>query len=162
MKDKFVVLPKRIARSRKIQVRQFEPEEIWIEYELAIKDPSTVNVAVQEATRLAIAYLDEEERRLRENNGASDSKTVGRVQTQYLLEVTKEGQMSHLRVANSNDPQFANFIHLWCGKGEKETYVGHLRKDTGEFKFKPENKKKIDMFDIKEGTHFRIIEQTST
>ncbi len=65
MKDKFRVLPKRIARSRKIQVRQFEPEEIWIEFELDIKDEAAVQDALREATRLANEYLDEEEKRLR-------------------------------------------------------------------------------------------------
>ena len=69
MKEKFRVLPKRIARSRKIQVRQFEPEEIWIEYELDIKDESAASDAVREATRLANEYLDEEEKRLRGISG---------------------------------------------------------------------------------------------
>ncbi|MFX0124860.1 MAG: hypothetical protein ACFFAE_14610 [Candidatus Hodarchaeota archaeon] len=51
MRDKWRVMPKRIGRSRKIQVRQFEPEEIWIEYELEVEDESLANEALQEATQ---------------------------------------------------------------------------------------------------------------
>ena len=162
MKDKFIVLPKRVARGRKIQVRQFEPEEIWIEYELNVVDPSSATDAVQEASRLASAYLDEEEKRLRGNNRIDQvhlSSNNKKVKKEYNLELTDQGVKEHLRVVKSKDPQFNNFIHLWHGNGngKNETYIGHLKKDTGEFKFKSENKSIIDRLGINEGTHFKII-----
>ena len=45
MEDKYRVLPTKIARSRKIQVRQFEPEEIWIEYSIEVTDPNFADEA---------------------------------------------------------------------------------------------------------------------
>jgi hypothetical protein len=161
MKEKFRVLPKRIVRSRKIQVRQFEPEEIWIEYELDIPDASLAKEAIQEATRLAKEYLDEEEARLR---GAGEQIAINSGQTpsviEYDLVLTTEGKQKNLEVVRSKETQFANFIHLWWGKngnGAKKTYIGHLRKDTGEFKLKPENKPFIEKQGIKQGTHFKVV-----
>ncbi|MFX1508501.1 MAG: hypothetical protein ACFFDC_20665 [Promethearchaeota archaeon] len=162
MKEKFRVLPKRIARSRKIQVRQFEPEEIWIEFELDIPDPSSAKEAIREATRLANEYLDEEETRLRGvgvqtvvTNNVKKSTVA-----EYDLIVTPEGKQKNLEVIRSKETQFANFIHLWWGNngnGAKKTYIGHLRKDTGEFKLKPENKPFIEHQGIKQGTHFKVV-----
>ena len=166
MKDKFRVLPKRIARSRKIQVRQFEPEEIWIEYELDIKEPSAAPDAVREATRLANEYLDAEEQRLRGISGHtlvnnnSGTPTV----TEYKLELTDQGKkLGKLEIVSSKEPQFANFIHLWYGNNgqDQKTYVGYLRKDTGEFKFKVENKGLMNKYGIKEGIHFKVIPSVS-
>ncbi len=160
MKDKFRVLPKRIARSRKIQVRQFEPEEIWIEYGLDIKDDSATVDAVREATRLANEYLDEEEKRLRGISGQTRSDDFMSTDIECGLELTEEGKkLGRLEIVCSKKPQFANFIHLWYRNNgqEEKVYVGHLRKDTGGFKFKRENKELIDKFGIKEGIHFNII-----
>jgi hypothetical protein len=161
MKEKFRVLPKRIARSRKIQVRQFEPEEIWIEFELDIPDPSSAKEAIREATRLAKEYLDEEEDRLRglERQSVVTNNMKFTV-TEYDLVVTPEGKQKNLEVVHSKETQFANFIHLWWGNngnGAKKTYIGHLRKDTGEFKLKPENKPFIEKQGIREGTHFKVV-----
>lgn len=161
MKEKFRVLPKRIARSRKIQVRQFEPEEIWIEFELDITDPSSAKEAVREATRLANEYLNEEEDRLRGMGGQTVVSNIAKHPvTEYDLVLTPEGKQKKLEVVRSTETQFANFIHLWWGNngnGTKKTYIGHLRKDTGEFKVKPENKPFIEKQGIKQGTHFKII-----
>ncbi|UCG00621.1 MAG: hypothetical protein JSW11_13500 [Candidatus Heimdallarchaeota archaeon] len=162
MKEKYRVLPKRIARSRKIQVRQFEPEEIWIEYELDIQDTSFAREAIQEATRLANEYLDEEEARLRGIDRQSVNTNSGKkpLVTEYDLILTEEGKQTNLEIVRSKETQFANFIHLWWGNngnGSKKTYIGHLRKDTGEFKLKPENKSLIEKLGIKKGTHFRIV-----
>ncbi len=160
MKEKYKVLPKRIARSRKIQVRQFEPEEIWIEYELDIHDPASALEAVREATRLASEYLDEEEARLRGIGGQTISTNGGRKSVmEYDLVVTAEGKQKNLEIMRSKESQFANFIHLWCGKNgdDPKTYIGHLRKDTGEFKLKDQNKPLIEKQGIKEGTHFKVV-----
>ncbi len=167
MKDKFRAIPKRIARSRKIQVRQFEPEEIWIEYELDIKDqedPSVVSEAIQEATRLAEAYLDNEEAKLRSK--MSDDESIGediqdkRLSAEYSLQITDEGKsLGDFRIKPSDDPQFANFTHLWLEKDQKETYIGYLLKNTGDFKFKKKNKDFIQQHGIKKGKHFRIIKE---
>jgi hypothetical protein len=161
LKEKFVVLPKRIARSRKIQIRQFEPVEIWIEYELTIKDPSAANEALQEATHLAITYLDNEEMKLREKSPnliINQDTPGGKTSILYDLRLTTEGKASNLRVIHSKNPQYSNFIHVWQGKKKNETYIGYLRKDTGEFKFKEENKTIIDQYGIKPDIHFKIIE----
>ena len=80
--------------------------------------------------------------------------------TEYKLELTDQGKaLKKLEVVRSKEPQFAKFIHLWYGNNGKnnKTYVGHLRKDTGEFKYKPENKELVNKYGIKEGTHFKII-----
>lgn len=162
MKEKFRVLPKKIARGRKIQVRQFEPEEIWIEFELDIPDTSLAKEAIQEATRLAKEYLDEEEARLRDEGdrpGVTSSVRKPSA-TEYDLVLTSEGKQKNLEVMHSKETQFANFIHLWWGNngnGARKTYIGHLRKDTGEFKLKPENKSFIEKQGIKQGTHFKVI-----
>ncbi|MFX0207580.1 MAG: hypothetical protein ACFFDT_16455 [Candidatus Hodarchaeota archaeon] len=161
MKEKFRVLPKRIARSRKIQVRQFEPEEIWIEFELDINDSSSAKEAIHEATRLANEYLDEEEARLRGVGGQTvATNSVKQPVTEYDLILTPEGKQKKLEVVRSKETQFANFIHLWWGNSgneAKKTYIGHLRKDTGEFKLKPENKLFIEKQGIKQGTHFKVV-----
>ncbi|MHA1966276.1 MAG: hypothetical protein ACW964_00615 [Candidatus Hodarchaeales archaeon] len=165
MKDKFRVIPKRIARSRKIQVRQFEPEEIYIEYELDIQDqddPSIASKAIQEATRLAEVYLDNEETKLRskmsDNGSIGEDKQNMRVSAEYGLEITEEGKsLGDFRIKPSDDPQFANFIHLWLEKDQKETYIGYLLKNTGDFKFKKKNKDFIKQHGIGKGKHFRII-----
>jgi hypothetical protein len=163
MKDRFQVVPKRVARGRKIQVRQFEPEEIWVEYELTIQDPKANQEALEEANRLAMAFLDAQEMELRqinENNIVPTRNNSQRNQkinnTVYELKLTDQGKKTQLHIVPSNNLQFQNFIHLWHGKNN-DTYVGHLKKDTGEFKFKPENKAKIVRMGIKQGTHFRVI-----
>ncbi|MFX0184628.1 MAG: hypothetical protein ACFE95_16220 [Candidatus Hodarchaeota archaeon] len=163
MKDKWRVIPKRIGRSRKIQVRQFEPEEIYIEYELDVSDPSLMKEAVQEATKLAVAYLDEEERKLRGKVKPSEEKTKKeRERVQFSLEITNEGKrLGNFQIKPSEDPQFINFIHLWLEKDQKELYIGYLRKDTGDFKFKAKNKELIQNYGIKKGKHFRIVSHKS-
>lgn len=161
MSEKWRVTPKRIGRSRKIQVRQFEPEEIFIEYELEVKDPSHRDEAVKEATRLAVAYLDTEEQKLRalsESTTSAEIKTLSFPPREYSLRITDEGkQLGNFKLKPSEDLQFANFLHLWFAKDNREVYVGYLRKDTGDFKFKAENKDLLEQFGIKKGTHFRTI-----
>ncbi len=84
------------------------------------------------------------------------SNGIGQVSTEYDLELTNKGNNSQLHVKKSNDPKFVNFIHLWFGK-KQGTYVGYLRKDTGKFVVKDENITR--KYGIKEGTHFKIIQQ---
>ncbi|MFX0206127.1 MAG: hypothetical protein ACFFDT_09080 [Candidatus Hodarchaeota archaeon] len=160
MKDKWRVMPKRIGRSRKIQVRQFEPEEIWIEYELDIEDESSANEALQEATQLAITYLNEEEKKLRGKTKLQKEIVEAKPIFEYSLEITDEGKkLGNFRIKPSDDPQYANFIHLWLENDSKEFYVGFLRKDTGEFKFKTKNKELIQQYGIKKDNHFRIMKK---
>ncbi|MFX0016607.1 MAG: hypothetical protein ACFFBQ_16285 [Promethearchaeota archaeon] len=159
MKNKWRVMPKRVGRSRKIQVRQFEPEEIWIEYELDVEDASLANDAVREATKLAIAYLNEEEAKLRGKKFPREEKMEEKPFIEYYLKITDEGKnLGNFRIKPSDDPQFANFIHLWLEKDQQEFYVGFLRKDTGEFKFKSKNKELIQKYGIKKDQHFQIVE----
>lgn len=159
MKDKWRIMPKRIGRSRKIQVRQFEPEEIWIEYELEVEDESSANEALQEATQLAIEYLNEEEKKLRGKKIQEDAIEEKPI-SEYILEITNEGKdLGNFRIKPSDDPQYANFIHLWLEKDNNNFYVGFLRKDTGEFKFKSKNKELIQQYGIKKDLHFRILKK---
>ncbi len=155
MKDRFTVVPKRVARGRKIQVRPFEPEELWIEYELEVTDPSAADEAVIEATRLAREYLDDQEQILRGITESPMSNRNVQSATEYGLELTNKGK-NQLHVKKSNDPKFVNFIHLWFGK-KQGTYVGYLRKDTGRFVIKDQNV--TQKYGIKEGTHFNIVQQ---
>ncbi len=160
MRDKWRVMPRRIGRSRKIQVRQFEPEEIWIEYELEVEDEVLANEALQEATKLAIAYLNEEEKKLRDKTHSRDKTIIDKPVVEYYLDITDEGKkLGNFRIKPSDDPQFANFVHLWLEKNKKEFYVGFLRKDTGEFKFKAKNRELIQEYGIKKGTHFQIVKK---
>lgn len=160
MKDKWRVMPKRIGRSRKIQVRQFEPEEIWIEYELEVDDPSVGNSAIQEATKLAVAYLNEEERKLRGKAPLREEKVEEPRKVEYGLQITKEGEkLGNFRIKPSDDPQFANFLHLWLEKDQKEFYIGYLLKNTGDFKFKSKNKELIQQYGIKKEKHFKIVKK---
>ncbi|MFX1282043.1 MAG: hypothetical protein ACFFB5_00245 [Promethearchaeota archaeon] len=160
MKDKWRIMPKRIGRSRKIQVRQFEPEEIFIEYELDVSDPSVMKDAIKEATQLAIAYLDEEEKKLREKTKPRKVSTEEKPVIEYSLKITDEGQnLGKFSIKPSDDPQFANFIHLWLEKDEKEFYVGFLRKDTGDFKFKSKNRDLIQQYGIMKGKHFQVVKK---
>lgn len=157
MKEKWRVMPTRIGRSRKIQVRQFEPEEIWIEYELKVEDASSADEALQEATKLAIAYLNEEEMKLR-GKTKSLAEEVEKSIVEYTLEITETGKsLGNFRVKPSEDPQYENFVHLWLEKDQKEFYVGFLRKDTGDFKFKSKNKELIQQYGIKKDIHFQIV-----
>ncbi|MFX1505387.1 MAG: hypothetical protein ACFFDC_04645 [Promethearchaeota archaeon] len=159
MKEKWRVMPKRIGRSRKIQVRQFEPEEIWIEYELEVEDESSANEALQEATQLAITYLNEEEKKLRGKTKLQD-EIIEEKAIEYKLEITDEGKnLGNFRIKPSDDPQYANFVHLWLEKDSNNFYVGFLRKDTGEFKFKTKNKDLIQQYGIKKDSHFRIVKK---
>ena len=165
MREKFRVVPKRIARGRKIQVRQFEPEEIYIEYELDIldlEDPLIASKAIQEATKLTEEYLDNEEAKLRKK--ISDDDSIGdNVQEldsfdEYSLQITDEGKsLGNFIIKPSTDPQFANFIHIWLKKDNIETYIGYLLKNSGDFKFKRKNKEFIQRLGIKKGKHFRIL-----
>ena len=111
MKERFTIRPTKIARGRKIQVRQFEPEELWIEYDVEIHDPKATEEAILEANKQAKAYLDAEEARLRSGNGKNQQTNTK--QAQYKLELTKVGKAEGLVVKPSTDPKFANFIHLW-------------------------------------------------
>jgi hypothetical protein len=153
-------MPKRIGRSRKIQVRQFEPEEIWIEYEIEIEEDSSADQALQEATQLAIAYLNEEEEKLRNKTQLQDVMIEKKPLVEYTLEITNEGKdLGNFRVKPSEDPQYANFVHLWLEKDQKDLYIGFLRKDTGDFKFKSKNKELIQQYGIKKDIHFRIVKK---
>jgi len=92
MKDSFKVVPKRVARGREIQVRQFEPEELWIDYELEVADPSAAGEAVLEATRLAREYLDNQEQILRGVKKSSINTREIQSVTEYGLELTDKGE----------------------------------------------------------------------
>ncbi len=162
MKDKFEIYPKRIARSRKIQVRQFEPEEIWIEYELNIKDPSAAAEAVRTATELAIEYLNEEEKRLRSSVDQSITSTPIKSESspeilEYEIVITDEGRkLGNFLIKPSVEAQFLNYVHLWLEVEKKETYIGYLLKNTGEFKLAKKNKDFIKEKGIVKGKHFSI------
>ena len=157
MAEKWKVLPKRIGRSRKIQVRQFEPEEIFIEFELDIKDPSTTKHAIEEATQLAIAYLDEEEEKLR--NQIDRGPQTPQIKKKYKIHILEAGKkLGNFQIKKSQDPQFENFVHLWLEIEKKDIYVGYLRKDLGDFTFKDKNKQLLDKYGVQLGKHFRIVE----
>jgi hypothetical protein len=158
MKDKWQVVPKRIGRSRKVQVRQYEPEEIFIEFELNVKDASSTQDAIEEATRLAISYLDEEETKLRGPKPPVKKQPKKQPKTSFKLHITDEGKkLGTFRINKSQDPQFENFIHLWFVKDRKDVYVGYLRKDTGDFTIKEKNKDLLEKFGVERGKHFKII-----
>ncbi|MHA1215190.1 MAG: hypothetical protein ACTSPG_07815 [Candidatus Hodarchaeales archaeon] len=159
MKEKWRVTPKRIGRSRKIQVRQFEPEEIYIEFELDVHDDSIMHEAIQEATKLAISYLDEEEAKLRGLMPKAEEKEEKTEPKEYTIEITEEGKtLGNFRVKSSDEAQYANFLHLWLEKDDENIYVGYLLKNTCDFKFKSKNKEIIKKLGIKKGVHFRIKE----
>ncbi|WP_455464260.1 hypothetical protein [Candidatus Hodarchaeum mangrovi] len=160
MKDKWRVTPKRIGRSRKIQVRQFEPEEIFIEYDIEVYDDTLKQDAIREATQMAIQYLDEEEARLR-GKSIESRPTEEKIRIkEYSLEILPEGKkLGNFKVKTSEDPQFSNYLHLWLEKGQENIYVGYLLKDSGNFKFKSENKAKIKEIGIKKDIHFKIKEK---
>lgn len=163
MQKGYEIKPIKIARSRKIQVKQFEPEEVYIEYELIIHDQTRASDAVKEATTLARAYLDSEEKRLRNGNSVDiapaiksniSKKPLGKG---YTIEITPQGkQIGDFRISASKNGQYANFIHLWFKKNGDEFYLGHLRKDNGTFVFKTENSSLIDKYGIKKDQHFKI------
>ncbi|MHA2250410.1 MAG: hypothetical protein ACXAD7_08605 [Candidatus Kariarchaeaceae archaeon] len=148
MNEKYRVYPSKIARSRKIQVRQFEPEEVFIEYNIEVLDPEAADEAVKMATEKAIEYLDREEERLR------------LIEPTYKIKISKKGMdLGKFRVKASEDPQYENFIHLWFQESEThELYVGHLHKKKGDFTFKKENVEKINKIGIKKEIHFEIVQ----
>jgi len=47
-------------------------------------------------------------------------------------------------------------VHLWFERDQKDLYIGYLRKDTGEFKFKDKNVELINKLGIEKGKHFLI------
>ncbi len=147
MNDKYQVLPGKIARGRKIQVRQFEPEELWIEYNIEVSDPNFADEAVNIATQKAVSYLDQEEEKLRKRD------------TNYELDITEEGnKLGNFRIKVSEDQSFANFIHLWFQRSDTaELYIGYLHKKTGEFTLKKENIDKVNQIGIKQDIHFTIV-----
>ena len=161
MTEKWRVTPKRVGRSRKIQVRQFEPEEIFIEFELDVKDPSTTKEAIEEATELAVSYLDEEEkklRRLQNNQSALDQQKI-QVKKEYQIQIMETGKkLGNFQIKKSQDPQFENFVHLWLNIDKQDIYVGYLRKDMGDFTFKDKNKPLLDKYGVREEKHFRIVQ----
>ena len=165
MKDKCQVVPKRVGRSRKIQVRQFEPEEIFIEFELNVTDPTSTQEAIEEATQLAISYLDAEEKRLRNISDTTGiKKPVKReVKEEYALQITGEGKkLGKFTINKSEDPQFENFVHLWFEIKKEKIYVGYLRKDTGDFTIKDKNKNILEKYGVQRGKHFRIMKKLGT
>ena len=164
MKDKWRVVPTRVGRSRKIQVRQFEPEEIFIEFELNVNDPTSTQEAIEEATQLAISYLDAEEKRLRKTPPQTAQKQAKpKVKEEYAIQITDEGKkLGKFNINNSEDPQFENFIHLWLEIDNEKIYVGYLRKDIGEFTIKDKNLSILEKYGVKRGKHFRILQKLST
>lgn len=161
MSEKWRVIPKRIGRSRKVQVRQYEPEEIFIEFELDVKDPSTRKEAIEEATELAIAYLDEEEKKLRSLHGDKPVSDVQKTQIkkEFKIQILEAGKkLGNFQIKKSQDPQFENFVHLWLNIEKQDIYVGYLRKDTGDFTFKDKNKPLLDKYGVKDEVHFKIEE----
>jgi len=160
MKDKWEVMPKRVGRSRKIQVRQFEPEEIFIEFELNVSDPDSIQDAIEEATQLAISYLDAEENRLRKLSSGEvvETEAKQKKKKEFAIQITDEGKkLGKFTINKSEDPQFENFIHLWLEINNEKIYVGYLRKDTGDFSIKDKNKMMLDKLGVKRGKHFRVM-----
>ncbi|MHA1977406.1 MAG: hypothetical protein ACW98F_02080 [Candidatus Hodarchaeales archaeon] len=164
MKNKWKVVPKRIGRSRKIQVRQFEPEEIFIEFELDVTDPTSTQEAIEEATQLAISYLDSEEKRLRKTptTHSLEKQPKPKIKEIFTLQITEEGKkLGKFNINKSEDPQFENFIHLWLEINNEKIYVGYLRKDIGDFTIKDKNKSLLEKYGVKRGKHFRIMQKLS-
>ncbi|PWI49235.1 hypothetical protein CEE45_02520 [Candidatus Heimdallarchaeota archaeon B3_Heim] len=162
MKNKWQVVPKRVGRSRKIIVSKFEPEEIFIEFELNVNDPSTTQEAIEAATQLAISYLDEEEKKLRKPQKLQTEikQSKQKLKEEFKLEITDEGKkLGKFRINRSEDPQFENFIHLWLEIDNQKIYVGYLRKDNGDFTIKDKNKNTLEKYGVKRGKHFRIIQK---
>ncbi|MHA2107484.1 MAG: hypothetical protein ACW99R_07265 [Candidatus Hodarchaeales archaeon] len=162
MKDKWQVVPKRVGRSRKIQVRQFEPEEIFIEFELNVQDPDSTQDAIEEATQLAISYLDTEEKKLRKTPSTQAAKKSAqpKVKEEYAIQITEEGKkLGKFNIKKSEDSQFENFIHLWLEIDNEKIYVGFLRKDIGDFTIKDKNKTILEKYGVKRGKHFRIMQK---
>lgn len=153
---KNAVLPTKIARGRKIQKRQFEPEEIFIEYSINITDSDDEEEAIRVATHKAIAYLDNEEKRLR-GKDTTDNQVISK-EVVYSLEVTDIGRkLGDYRIKTSNDPQYVNLVHIWYKRNDTtELYLGFLNKLTGEFKLKQENIEEINSLGIEVGKHFKI------
>ena len=142
----YKIIPTKVARGRKIQVRQFEPEELWIEYSLTISDPKKATEAIDEASQMATIYLDAEEQKLRAKNQSPPQATPYTVNTskpipkpsppqpEYDLELTSQGKAKSLHIAPSTNPQYKDFIHLWYrNNGKNELYVGYLKRDSGDF-----------------------------
>ncbi len=162
MRDKWQVVPKRVGRSRKIQVRQFEPEEIFIEFELNVQDPDSTQDAIEEATQLAISYLDTEEKKLRKTPSTQAAKKSAqpKVKEEYAIQITEEGKkLGKFNIKKSEDSQFENFIHLWLEIDNEKIYVGYLRKDSGDFTIKDKNKIILEKYGVKRGKHFRIMQK---
>ncbi len=165
MKEKWQVVPKRVGRSRKIQVRQFEPEEIFIEFELHVNDPDSTQDAIDEATQLAIAYLDAEEKRLRKSPESKPQVKSPKqsVKKEFTIQITDEGKkLGKFNINRSNDVQFENFVHLWLEIDNEKIYVGYLRKDIGDFTIKDKNKSLLEKYGVQRGKHFRIMQKLST
>ena len=118
---------------------------------------------------MATIYLDAEEQKLRAKNQSPPQATPYTVNTskpipkpsppppEYDLELTSQGKAKSLHIAPSTNPQYKDFIHLWYrNNGKNELYVGYLKRDSGDFKFKPENQAQIQKLKIEQGTHFTI------
>lgn len=144
----FKVYPSKITRSRKIQLKQFESEEIKIEMSIEVQDLDYAEEALVEATKRANDYLDIEERKLRN------------IKIIYSLQLTEEGRKTNaLVIDHSNDKQYENYIHLWFKRFDIDLYIGFLHRLTGEFKFKEENIEEIKELGIEKDTHFEIIKE---
>ena len=112
---------------------------------------------VQSRRSFVIYQKNEEEKKLR-GKKKFPVEEVEKPVVEYSLEITEAGKsLGNFRVKPSEDPQYVNFVHLWLEKDQKEFYVGFLRKDTGEFKFKSKNKELIQQYGIKKDIHFQIV-----
>lgn len=143
----YKIFPSKLTRSRKIQLRNFESEQISVEYTIELQDASKGDEALEEAMKRANEFLDNEERKLRN------------IKATYTLQITDEGKKFDFLIKESKDPQYANFIHLWIKKEDKDFYVGYLHRLTGEFKFKEENLEEINTLGIWQDKHFKIVEE---
>lgn len=145
---KYKIYPSKIVRSRKIQLKQFESEEIKIEMSIEVQDLDYVEEALAEATKKAIEYLDLEERKLRN------------IQIIYSLQLTEEGKATNALIVDySKEKQYENYIHLWYKRFDIDLYIGFLHRLTGEFKFKEENMEEIEKLGIEKDIHFVISKE---
>jgi hypothetical protein len=113
--------------------------------------------AIEEATQLAISYLDDEEEKLRDQINRDSPKP--QVRKNYKIQILEAGKkLGNFQIKKSQDPQFENFVHLWLEIEKKDFYVGYLRKDIGDFTFKDKNKALLDKYGVQVGKHFRILE----
>lgn len=82
------------------------------------------------------------------------------------IEIADEGKKLHqtingeFKIVIETEGNFTNFVHLWFHSTGK-LYIGYLHKVNGKFKLKEENISKIEKLGIKEGIHFKVVDNSA-